>query len=224
MSPVELASPPAHPEADRRTRRLLETRRRILVAALELFAERGDDSVTVEEIAERADVARATVFNHFTTKEQLCTHLGELQLELLRAAIDDGRVSGSTAAERIGSALQTLAGFPGLSAEQYRSILVKVLANCAAGELPEHRRQIFGILQGYVEEGQRSGELRADVPAMEIVGFLVGIQFQATLWWAYGQDAPSLSECLSRTLRLAFEGLSLVRGTGEEVTATGGIA
>jgi AcrR family transcriptional regulator len=37
----------------------------VLAAALELFVERGYDNTTMDEIAERADVARAAVFNYF---------------------------------------------------------------------------------------------------------------------------------------------------------------
>jgi AcrR family transcriptional regulator len=37
-------------------------------AAISLFVEKGFDSTTMDDIAERADVARATVFNHFPRK------------------------------------------------------------------------------------------------------------------------------------------------------------
>ena len=39
--------------------------------AQDLFAERGFDEVTIADIAKRAEVAVQTVFNHFTTKEEL---------------------------------------------------------------------------------------------------------------------------------------------------------
>ena len=39
--------------------------------ALELFAERGYEAVTVNEIAEAAEVAKATLFKYFPTKESL---------------------------------------------------------------------------------------------------------------------------------------------------------
>jgi AcrR family transcriptional regulator len=37
-------------------------------AAISLFVEKGFDNTTMDDIAERADVARATVFNHFPRK------------------------------------------------------------------------------------------------------------------------------------------------------------
>jgi AcrR family transcriptional regulator len=47
------------------------TRESIAQAAVDLFAERGFDSVTVEDVARAADVSRQTVFNYFPTKEQM---------------------------------------------------------------------------------------------------------------------------------------------------------
>ena len=46
----------------------LETRRRLGDAALTLFAERGFDEVTVDDIVQRAGVSRRTFFHHFPTK------------------------------------------------------------------------------------------------------------------------------------------------------------
>lgn len=58
----------AEATSDRRTRQRHERRDRLFQAAVELFAERGYENTTMEDIAERADTARATVFNHFQRK------------------------------------------------------------------------------------------------------------------------------------------------------------
>lgn len=47
------------------------TRERLLVAALELFAEQVYDETSVAQIAARAGVAQMTFFRHFPTKESL---------------------------------------------------------------------------------------------------------------------------------------------------------
>ena len=56
---------------DRRARKKAQTRELIRSVAQELFVERGFDTVTIADVAARADVAVQTVFNHFTTKEEL---------------------------------------------------------------------------------------------------------------------------------------------------------
>ncbi|WP_267426249.1 TetR/AcrR family transcriptional regulator [Methylobacterium sp. GC_Met_2] len=56
---------------DRRTRKRQATRQAISDAATRLFLEQGFDRVTVDQIAEAADVGRMTVFNHFPRKEDM---------------------------------------------------------------------------------------------------------------------------------------------------------
>jgi AcrR family transcriptional regulator len=72
---------------DRRTRKRLATRQNISDIASRLFVERGFDQVTVDEIAEAADVARMTVFNHFPRKEDMFFDLDEEGREDLLAAL-----------------------------------------------------------------------------------------------------------------------------------------
>lgn len=61
-----------------------ETQRRILAAALELFAENGYAATSTAAIAKRAGVAEKTIFANFTTKERLFEQiLNPTALELL---------------------------------------------------------------------------------------------------------------------------------------------
>src|ERR1700733_7688434 len=58
-------------QVDRQERRKRRTRQAIQAAALELFAECGYRETTINDIAERADVAPRTVTVHFPAKEEL---------------------------------------------------------------------------------------------------------------------------------------------------------
>ncbi len=55
----------------RRERKKQQTRQKIATVALKLFIERGFEQVTVNEVAEAADVSVNTVYNYFPTKEDL---------------------------------------------------------------------------------------------------------------------------------------------------------
>jgi AcrR family transcriptional regulator len=59
----------------RRARRTLETRRRIRAAAGELFVAQGYGSTTIQQIADRADVAWQTVYSVFGTKAAILSEL-----------------------------------------------------------------------------------------------------------------------------------------------------
>lgn len=54
----------SHPEPD-------DIEIRLLDAAIEVLAERGTQTATIDEVARRAKVGRATVFRRFSSKDQL---------------------------------------------------------------------------------------------------------------------------------------------------------
>jgi AcrR family transcriptional regulator len=72
----------------RQTRKRLATRQSISDAATRLFFERGFDKVTVDEIAEAADVSRMTVFNHFSRKEDMFFDLDDEARQAMLNALE----------------------------------------------------------------------------------------------------------------------------------------
>jgi AcrR family transcriptional regulator len=74
-----------------RERKKQQTRELIADTARRLFTERGFESVTVAQIAQAADVAEATVFNYFPTKEDLFySRLEAFEEDLLTAVRERG--------------------------------------------------------------------------------------------------------------------------------------
>lgn len=65
------------------------TRERILQAAGALFADRGLDDVTVDDVADLAGVSRATVFNHFDNKRGLVEALSAQVLGYYIGLLED---------------------------------------------------------------------------------------------------------------------------------------
>lgn len=74
-------------ELGRRDRKKLATYQSLRSAALRLVAERGLHQVTVEDIAEAADVSVRTFFNHFPSKEDAIVGLDPEWVVQLREAL-----------------------------------------------------------------------------------------------------------------------------------------
>lgn len=78
----------------RRNKRKQKTRAQIIAAANTLVRERGAGSVTVTDIAERADVHVTTLFNHFETRGALFAALSEPQMAELEEGVAAARAEG----------------------------------------------------------------------------------------------------------------------------------
>ena len=63
------------------------TQERILVSATELFLTRGYDNTTIAQVAEHAEVSRATVFWHFSDKESLFRECFNRLMEPFRVSL-----------------------------------------------------------------------------------------------------------------------------------------
>ncbi len=74
--PAKPSRTPATPDApesaagSRAAAQRLKMRRELAAAAMELFATKGYEATTVDEIAAAAGVARRTFFRHFRSKEE----------------------------------------------------------------------------------------------------------------------------------------------------------
>lgn len=70
-------------EKTRTQKRARRTRKRLKKAALDVFSEKSIDAATVEEITEKADVGKGTLYQHFEDKEEMVVTLVDEAVEHL---------------------------------------------------------------------------------------------------------------------------------------------
>jgi AcrR family transcriptional regulator len=141
----------------KRSRRIQE----IVTTAAELFGARGYDAVSLEDVAERLDVTKGSLYYYFASKDELVTAAIETlgnewtdRLERLPAA-----AQGSPA-ERLRALLREHIG---IAVREYPAALGLFLVpeNWPAGQrarIKELRRRHDGLFRRVVEEGVATGE------------------------------------------------------------------
>jgi AcrR family transcriptional regulator len=92
----------------------VERRGEILAAARKVFARRGYEAATLEEIADRAAYAKGTLYNYFRSKEDLFQ-------QTLSVLLDDISLLATTATREQGGARERFQGFACGMMEYYRS-------------------------------------------------------------------------------------------------------
>ncbi len=153
-----------------RERKKRATRAAIHHAAMRLFDEHGFAGTTIDQIAEAADVSRATVFSYFPTKEEIVHGEGAAAIDGLAARLRE-RPAGETTISVVRAWLDELAGWfePEL-----------VLQQRLAREVPTvgaRRLQLFGaaeraIAESLAAELGRDEQLAARLAAAALVAGL----------------------------------------------------
>jgi AcrR family transcriptional regulator len=81
------------PAVSTRTRKRHERRDRVYAAAIALFVERGYDETSMDDIADRAELARTTVFNHFPRKAAFLEEWALRRRQRAASAVEDADLS-----------------------------------------------------------------------------------------------------------------------------------
>jgi len=157
------------PPARRPQQRTLDTRDRLVDAALEVFARHGFEGATTREIARRAGVALAALPYHFNTKEELWKaaadrifgQLGQAFVARLAA------LEGVDVRTRLRLVLRDFVRFQAKHPQLHRFMIQEGIARTPRLEwlVETHIRPIFDFVQGLIAEAERSGFVPLGRPA-----------------------------------------------------------
>jgi AcrR family transcriptional regulator len=198
----------------RRERKKEETRRRITLAALELFHEKGFEATTVDEITERADVAKGTFFNYFPKKEAVLEALSE---EWMERAEEHAVHHGDTASERILAVFGGVAEAYGQDRNLARMLVRVSMERMVCPEPDESRVGLYQLVVGAIRDGQARGEFRLDLDPDAVFGVVASVFMGTLLWWVGGgphqevvrQSTITLHDAVERQLSIVFDGVRL---------------
>jgi AcrR family transcriptional regulator len=192
----------------RRERHTDKTRAAIADAAVDLFAEKGFAETTIDEIAERADIAPRTFFRYFPTKEAVLFNDSASDVaratELLRARPLDEPVFDSLIA-----VLREIAAQAG-PAKARKHLVAKAAAE--SSRLFEHHRAVVmcqledAIIDVLVERAGPEADRLALTAAVAALLATFGTAMRE--WIAEGADGdlePILERCVA-SARTAFSG------------------
>jgi AcrR family transcriptional regulator len=186
-----------------RPARTAATKQKLFDAALRLVGERGAASVTVDEIAAEAGVAKGTVYYNFASKDALVDALLRHGVDLLATRLRTAEDEPETE-----SALESLVdGMLGFFAEYpaFGQLLVSELWRTPGqwhGTLSLLRDDIVSIVRGQMQRLADAGRLPADVEVGTASAALFGTLLVIALDWQVFQPDRSRAEVRESVLVL----------------------
>ncbi|WP_221351292.1 TetR/AcrR family transcriptional regulator [Streptomyces beigongshangae] len=138
--------------------------RRLLVAAVEAFAERGYHATTTRDIAGRAGMSPAALYIHYKTKEELLHRISrighEKALDILRTAAGREGSPAERLADAVSSFVRWHAG--GRTTARVVQYELDSLGPDARAEIIALRRRVDAEVRTIIEDGVAAGDF--DVP------------------------------------------------------------
>lgn len=218
--------------ADKVDRRVRRTRRRLGEALVALITERGYDTLTVEEIAERADVGRTTFYSHYQDKDDLLLEVtGEvaeqIEQQFLRLLASDDvgseEITGEVV-EEVGQHFLHLLASNGVSIEDVIALMFRLagenvemyrlIMNGQCGPLVfrQFQEKLTSLFQSILETKAEKQGRPLPLPAPMIANYFWGA-LQATIVWWLGSDQPYSAQAMVQMFyRLSIQGTGEVLG------------
>jgi AcrR family transcriptional regulator len=196
--------PPSRP-GSRVQRRVARTKAAIEDAFVQLVLERGYDKVAVEDITDRADLARATFYAHYPNKEAVqFSVFNRLTQDLVQRLAAQGGPPNVVHRDVIQAAYTQAAEMPDL----YRACLAD----------PRTRQAHVSTLSRYAEQNfrdrlaARGNQPRVPVPVMARA--FVGAHVALLEAWLAGELDGDAEELASMALDLLIYGTAWAHGVG----------
>lgn len=186
-------------KTDRRVRRTRELLRGALVS---LIDEKGYDSITVQDILDRADVGRSTFYAHYRDKEDLLRSGFEDIRSALAAERDAASRAGATHVELLQPVLVVFQHV-GRYRQHWKSLVrkggadlvIRILRESATDLVREHLRCHFS------EAARNERQMEAAVQ------FAVGALMGVLTWWVHNDIPYTPEEVHSVFRRLTTDGV-----------------
>ncbi|MET9556445.1 TetR/AcrR family transcriptional regulator [Streptomyces sp. NPDC006645] len=185
---------------DRSSTRRQATRQKLYEAAVTLIAEQGFSATTVDEIAERAGVAKGTVYYNFKSKtelfEELLRHGVGLLTASLQAAADDTAKRDGTSVQALDAMIRAGLAF----IDRYPAFTQLYVAElwrtnrAWQSTLLVVRQQAVAVVEKVLQEGIDGGELSREIDIPLTAAALVGMVLVAALDWQAFQPERSIDD------------------------------
>ncbi len=188
----------------RRERRRREIRDRLYETAIELFLEQGYERTTMDDIGNRADVARTTVFNHYPRKSEFLSEWGSRRRAKVAAALRQRHLDDQPIDVVLESYMQLMAELN----EEHRAETRELMSAALAYDGSLNNPPLAGTLANYIRRAQKRGQVRAGVDPDQ-AGLMLAATYFATLtsWGDHDPPEFDLDRALNQAVELILRGL-----------------
>lgn len=196
-------------KVSKRQQRAERNRKKLLRAAMKVFSQRGYHKTTLDEICRRADLAKGTVYQHFSNKKGLFLGLVDSFAAELGKCIADAVGGIADDLGRLQAAITAYVRFHSAHHSFYR-LLIHEESSFTKELMERFRRQYFShlrILEDVLRSGMKNGKMKRMEPRSAAFG-LVGMCNSIIFRWLMSEKPYPLEDEVRLILEIFLRGIS----------------
>jgi AcrR family transcriptional regulator len=157
-----------------------EIKERIIHSAIECFSKNGLDKATMEEVAQKADLSKGTLYLYFKSKEDLFYVICENNLEVLKEQLSQILATTKTKEDLVSNAEQFYESFHRTEKRENEKIFCEIIAESARSPklqkmLYAQRLKTFNVVRQYLDHQMEKGFFRKDIETKDIASGFVAL-------------------------------------------------
>ena len=187
----------------------IETRERLLRAAVNLYSAKGFSGASVDDICRRARVTKGAFYHHFESKAHLIMAIHnsfvDLQIAEITAVIEKGLAPEETLAEAIVVVVRNV-----LNHKASVSLFMReypAMPKDVDRAVRDRRLRYEQLLIGVIDRGRETGVFHTELPTNVLLYGILGMGAWATQW--YNPERAPAPEVIGRNYaRMVIDGLT----------------
>jgi AcrR family transcriptional regulator len=181
----------------------------IIQSVNRLLAEKGFDAMTVDEVAAEVGIAKASLYKHFTSKEELAcaamvTAMRKAQEHIQSLSNEKAAIDKLKAVTRWTMTLKLQGLMPSLPS-QNSSLRATLMAS---KDYMDGLMEVSDALGGWIEEAQAQGQINKALPAVAVLYTLFARACDPVLEFLKMGEQHTDEQILDLVMSTCFDGLS----------------
>lgn len=192
---------------------------KIILAALKVFARKGFVRATISDVALEADIGKGTVYEYFSTKEELIHQGFRVFVRAMGFDFSEILEAPLTAEEKLSAVFRLLVRMVQSDKNDFIQLIFDVWAeglksreskNYILNELKIFYREYGSILESVLKQGIRDNHFRPDIKPKPLASVMIGMMDGIMVQWLLDKKGFDAEEAVETMIDTILKGIRRV--------------
>lgn len=168
----------------------MDTKRKIYKVAADMFSKKGFEGTSVDDIANKAKVAKGTIYYYFKSKDDIFIGMVDDGIDRLNEILNEKIKKEKTPKKKMEKLLETQLDFYKENAEFYQVLYSEFwrLETKWKMGIDKIKKGHFSLIKEILKEGEKTGDFKKNINVSETISIFSLFFFSGLVWVVLGKN------------------------------------